>query len=226
MLPGRAQRRARAAPAGLADASARCVGRSADGRAAGAEALGRFEWLAEDRIAQSLQQTLRDLDTAYRPWLRGEGGRPRFKRKGAGESFRLPQGRDLPVRKLNRRWAEVRLPKLGWCRFRLTRPIGGEIRYATVTRDALGWHVSFCVALNQRPAQANGRPPVGVDRGVAATVALSTGELRSCPAAGRASGCEGCAAGPGGKRLCAVTVRTISADVRSAISARSISSRN
>ena len=140
-----------------------------------------FEWLAEDGIAQSLQQTLRDLDVAYRRWLRGEGGRPRFKRKAAGESFRLPQGRNLPIRKLNRRWAEVRLPKLGWCRFRLTRPIGGEIRHATVTRDPLGWHVSFCVALNQQPARANGGPPVGVDRGVATTVALSTGELHSCP---------------------------------------------
>ncbi|MBV9195229.1 MAG: transposase [Solirubrobacterales bacterium] len=140
-----------------------------------------FEWLARDGIAQSLQQSLRDLDVAYRRWLAGRGGRPRFKAKGRRESFRLPQGRDLSVRKVNRRWAEVRVLKLGWCRFRLTRPIGGEIRHATVSRDALGWQISFCVALEQPPAKPNGGPPVGVDRGVAATVALSTGELHSCP---------------------------------------------
>ena len=62
----------------------------------------------------------------------GFGDRPRFKTKGRNESFRLPQGRDLPLRKLNRRWAEVRVPKLGWCRFRLTRAVGGEIRHATL----------------------------------------------------------------------------------------------
>ena len=140
-----------------------------------------FEWLGEDAIAQSLQQTLRDLDTAYRRYFAGLGGRPRFKRKRRGESFRLPQGRDLPVRKLNRRWSEVRIAKLGWCRFRLSRPIGGEIRHATVSRDALGWHVSFCVALDQRPAQPHDGPAVGVDRGVAASVALSTGALCRCP---------------------------------------------
>jgi putative transposase len=140
-----------------------------------------FEWLGEDAIAQSLQQTLRDLDTAYRRYFAGLGGCPRFKRKGRGESFRLPQGRDLPVRKLNRRWSEVRIAKLGWCRFRLSRPIGGEIRHATVSRVALGWHVSFCVALDQRPAQRHDGPAVGIDRGVAASVALSTGALCRCP---------------------------------------------
>ena len=140
-----------------------------------------FEWLGEDAIAQSLQQTLRDLDTAYRRYFAGLGGRPRFKRKRRGESFRLPQGRDLAVGKLNRRWSEVRIAKLGWCRFRLSQPIGGEIRHATVSRDALGWHVSFCVALEQRPAQPHDGPAVGIDRGVAASVALSTGALCRCP---------------------------------------------
>ncbi len=121
-----------------------------------------FEWLGEDAIAQSLQQTLRDLDTAYRRYFAGLSDRPRFKRKGRGESFRLPQGRDLAVRKLNRRWAEVRIAKLGWCRFRLSRPIGGEIRHATVSRDALGWHVSFGVALEpsrRRPGPRTANHP-------------------------------------------------------------------
>ncbi|HUZ28855.1 MAG TPA: hypothetical protein VMU90_06415 [Solirubrobacteraceae bacterium] len=61
------------------------------GRTAVLDAPG-FEWLADDRIAQSLQQTLRDLDVAYQRFLTGEARRPRFKVKGRGESFRLPQG--------------------------------------------------------------------------------------------------------------------------------------
>jgi putative transposase len=140
-----------------------------------------LEWLCEDGIAQSTQAALRDLDVAYRRFFAGLSARPRFKRKGADDSFRLAQGRDLKVRKLNRRWAEVRLPKLGWCRFRMSRPIPGHIRHAVVSRDPLGWHISFCVALDQQPAEPNGGPGMGVDRGVASTVALSTGELRHCP---------------------------------------------
>jgi putative transposase len=139
-----------------------------------------FEWLGEDGIAQSLQQTLRDLDMAYRRFCAGLARRPRCKVRRRDESFRLPQGDKLPVRRLNRRWAEVRLPKLGWCRFRVCRPIGGEIRHATVTHGALGWHVSFCLAIAQRPAPPNGGPAVGVDLGVVATVALSSGELHHC----------------------------------------------
>jgi putative transposase len=81
------------------------------------------------------------------------------------------------VRTVNRRWAEVRLVKLGWVRFRSTRPPGGQIRHATITRDALGWHVSLCVELDAEPTGANGGPPVGVDRGVCALAATSDGEL-------------------------------------------------
>jgi len=181
-----------------------------------------FEWLGEDAIAQSLQQTPRDLDTAYRRYFAGLGGCPRFKRKRRGESFRLPQGRDLPVRKLNRRWSEVRIAKLGWCRFRLSRPIGGEIRHATVSRDALGWHVSFCVALDQRPAQPHDGPAVGVDRGVAASVALSTGALCRCPELRGRQGKRlgGFHARLGVRRPPAGTVPTITAGALHATSAR------
>jgi putative transposase len=43
----------------------------------------------------------------------------------------------VQVRKLNRRWAEGRLPKIGAVRFRLSRPLGGMVRNATVRRDGL-----------------------------------------------------------------------------------------
>jgi hypothetical protein len=46
-------------------------------------------------------------------------------------------------------WAEVQVPTLGWCHFRFTRPLGGKIRHPTVGRDALGCHVSFCLALER-----------------------------------------------------------------------------
>ncbi len=145
------------------------------------EAKREFLWLAEPH-SDVLQQALRDLDRAYRNFFEGRSAFPRFKRKGRGDSFRI-QNREhgISVRRLSRRWGEVVVPKLGSVRFRWSRKPVGEIRHLTVSCDALGWHLSLCC---EGPA---GAPvpqlgaPVGIDRGVTATVALSTGELRSCP---------------------------------------------
>ena len=68
---------------------------------------------------------------------------------------------------------QVRFPKIGWIRFRLSRPFGGEIRNATVSCDALGWHVSFGVAADEQPAAPNGLPGCGVDFGVACSAFIS-----------------------------------------------------
>lgn len=183
-------------------------------------------WVGDDAIAQSLQQTLRGLDVAYRRYLAGLSDRPRFKSKRHGDSFRLPQGRDLPVRKLNRRWAEVRIPKLGWCRFRLSRPVAGEVRHAIVSRDALGWHVSFCVTLEQKPRS---QTKVRRSASTAGSPRRSRCQPASCSTAptfapGRPNGCGGCGARPGIRRPPAGTVPTVSAGALHATSARWIRS--
>ncbi|NJP30796.1 RNA-guided endonuclease InsQ/TnpB family protein [Micromonospora thermarum] len=132
-------------------------------------------WLA-DAPSHTLQQTLRDLDRACRThgtWK----VRWRSKVRNA-PSFRFPDPNHIVVRRLNRRWGEVRLPKFGPVRFRWTRPLGGVIRNATVSRDAGRWHISFCVEDGIASAAPSGKPPIGVDRGVAVAVATSDGELR------------------------------------------------
>ncbi|MEG3663239.1 transposase, partial [Celeribacter halophilus] len=85
------------------------------------------------------------------------------------------------MRKLNGTWSEVRLPKIGWVRFRDTRPLRGKVNNATISLAPNGWHVSFTLAI-EHEAPANIAPAVGVDRGVANTLALSTGERISVPA--------------------------------------------
>lgn len=131
-------------------------------------------WLG-DVPAQVAQQTLRDLDRAFTSFFRGQARYPRFRSRRRNLGLRFPQR--VEVRRVNRRWGEVRLAKLGWVRFRWTRPPGGTIKHASVMRDALGWHISFCVELAAPPAEPNGRPPLGLDCGVAALVATSDGEL-------------------------------------------------
>jgi putative transposase len=136
-------------------------------------ARAELPWLA-DLPAQSAQQVLRQLDRAYDNWWNPQhpADAPTFRKRSTGLVVPFP-GQAVKVRKLNRRWAQVRLPKIGWVRLRLSRPLGGAVRNATVRRDGLGWHVSFGVATCAEPAAPNGLPGCGVDFGVACSAWVS-----------------------------------------------------
>jgi len=130
-------------------------------------------------VSQTAQaRTLKNLDTAFQRFFKGQGGFPKFKRKGAGDAFSFA-GREVTVEKINRRWGRVKLPKLGWIKFRLTRPLEGEIREATVTRTALGWQVSIGCRLEVEYSD-NGQT-VGIDRGVTVPLMLSDGTRYQLP---------------------------------------------
>lgn len=134
------------------------------------------EWI-KDLPAQAGQAVLVQMDQAYNHWWRNPRhfGAPEFKRKGTKMSFSLP-GQAVSVRRLNRRWAEVRLPKLGWVRFRLDGRWGDikdEIRFCTVTYKAGRWHVSFVVIKPLKPRRPEAGTVVGIDVGVANSVTLS-----------------------------------------------------
>nr|WP_239516435.1 MULTISPECIES: transposase [unclassified Streptomyces] len=133
-----------------------------------------LDWIG-DFPAQAGQQVLRRLDQAYDNFWNPahSAGFPARKKRGHRLSIPFP-GQAVEVRKLNRKWAEVRLPKLGWLRFRLSRAIGGTIRNATVSRDGNGWHISFGVHTGRKPDAPNGKPSCGVDFGVAASAFVST----------------------------------------------------
>jgi len=84
------------------------------------------------------------------------------------------------VQRLNRRHARVKLPKLGWVKFRLSRSLDDVVlRSATLTRDGTHWFVSFLVDDGQDTPAAHAVPgtAVGVDRGVVVAIATSDGEL-------------------------------------------------
>ncbi|MDT5242557.1 MAG: putative transposase, partial [Mycobacterium sp.] len=93
-----------------------------------AEAKVEHPWLAQVP-GHCLQQTLMDLDMACRAhgtfkvnWRAGRRWAP---------SFRFPEGSKMATEQLNGRHARVKLPKLGWVKFRLTRSL-----HAMVIRSA------------------------------------------------------------------------------------------
>jgi putative transposase len=84
------------------------------------------------------------------------------------------------VKRLSHKWGQVSVPKVGWVRFRWSRPVP-EAKSYRITRDRAGrWHVAFAVIPDPIASPGTGRT-VGVDRGVAVSAALSTGELLHCP---------------------------------------------
>jgi transposase len=84
------------------------------------------------------------------------------------------------VRRLSRKTGAVRVPKAGWVRFRWSRTVPSARSYR-VTQDRAGrWHVAFAAIPEPIPSPGTGQV-VGVDRGVAVSAALSTGELLTAP---------------------------------------------
>lgn len=130
-----------------------------------------FEWLNETP-AQLFQQTLKDLDKAFKRFWCSGFGFPKFKKKGFEESFRFPDAKQFAIEKISKKKAFVKLPKIGRVKLRLSQPVVGTVKNATVRRESDGWYISFCVE-KLMSSQANTKPSIGIDRGISQTLALS-----------------------------------------------------
>src|SRR6202043_1791097 len=123
------------------------------------------------------QQALRDFARALANYLGGTHGRPSWRKAGRNEGFRVVALKPGDVRRLSRRVGEVRVPKVGWVRFRWSRAVPAGVKSYRVTMDRAGrWHIAFAVIPEPVPAPGNGQV-IGIDRGVTVSAALSTGEM-------------------------------------------------
>ena len=129
------------------------------------------------------QQALRDFARAMAGFFARTRGRPSWRKAGRDEGFRVVarRGRQWDVRRLNRNWGQVRVPKAGWARFRWSRDVPADARSFRVTRDRAGrWHVAFAVIPDPVHGPGTGEA-VGIDRGVTVSAALATGETLTVP---------------------------------------------
>jgi IS605 OrfB family transposase len=146
------------------------------------QARAEFGWLAGGSVIVQ-QQALKDFAQAMANYFGGTHRRPTWRKAGRHEGFRIvgQRGRHWDVRRLSRKTGEVKIPKVGWVRFRWSRPVPNEVKSYRVTRGRAGrWHVAFA-AIPQRICGPGTDEVVGVDRGIAISAALSTGELLSVP---------------------------------------------
>lgn len=125
--------------------------------------------------AHCLQQKLKDLNKAFTDAF-DKNQRlkrlPKFRRRGIHDSFRFPEPRHIQLD--NRR---IKLPKLGWIGFFKSQGIQGQIRNATVSRQAGYWYISLQVELQVQAPQHKASKPIGIDVGIKQFATLSDGRV-------------------------------------------------
>jgi hypothetical protein len=118
------------------------------------EARAAFPWLAAGSVIVQ-QQALRDFHAAYAAWFASlkqwrkrhantppqerpaAPSPPSWRKRGHSDGFRIVAVGPQDVRRLNRRWGQVLVPKLGWVRFRWSRPVPEARSYRVTPRP--GW---------------------------------------------------------------------------------------
>lgn len=128
-----------------------------------------------DSIA--LQQSLRDLDTAYRNFFKKTACYPRFKSKhNAFQSYRtINQSNNIRIER-----KRIKLPKIGWLKFKQSREIG-VIRHVTVERTPSG---KYFIVLNveyEDVVKTNDGGVVGLDVGLKEFYTDSNGNVVDNP---------------------------------------------
>lgn len=127
-----------------------------------------YPWLKEVD-STSLQQTLKDLDKAFKSFFEKKAKYPRFKSKRKHrQSYRC----QLVVNKKGNRNIEVsnnyiKLPKLKNVKAKIHRPAHGNILNVTVSKTPTGkYYASVCVEIESRDILSLNDKSIGVDLGI------------------------------------------------------------
>ena len=128
-------------------------------------------------IATSLQQTLRDLEQAFKNFFRRvkKGkipGFPKFKKKGMDDSFRVPDPINFTINK-----SSITIPKIGNIKINKHQPLNGKPKNLTISKDGKKWYVSVTLEFNVRHLSKT-RKQVGIDLGTVRFATGNRGQIR------------------------------------------------
>ena len=138
-----------------------------------------YNWLKQvDSMA--LQESLKNLDTAYQNFFAKRAKYPRFKSKhNHSQSYRT-RNQDNGIRIVDKR---IRLPKVGFVKIKQSREFEGRILNATVSHTASGkYFVSLCVELDKETLlRTNDGGEIGIDVGLKEFYSDSNGNTVANP---------------------------------------------
>ncbi|MEA5522373.1 IS200/IS605 family element RNA-guided endonuclease TnpB [Limnoraphis robusta] len=121
--------------------------------------------------SQVLQQSLKNLDTAFKNFFRGTGKHPRFKSKHRRQSATYPQGFQVSS-------SLIKLPKLGEIKAKVHRQIKGKVKSITVSMTSSGkYFASLRIELpGEWLEQSTEGKVIGIDLGLNALIVTSDGD--------------------------------------------------
>ena len=133
-----------------------------------------YEWLKLS-VAQSLQQSIVNMDKAFTRFFKQKKGFPKFKSKHKGtHSVGFPQNTKVDFEN-----NKVSVNKIGWIKTKISRTFDGKIKTATINKTPTGkFFISIIVELpdvkiKQKPiSKVNA---VGIDTGIKTFATLSDG---------------------------------------------------
>ncbi len=130
-------------------------------------------WL-KDAPCHPLQHALKDLERAYKNFFAKRADFPRFKRKGSGESFRYPDAKQFEIDQANSR---IKLPKLGWVRYRNSRDVLGQAKNITISQSGGKWYASIQTEREVPQPVPTATTAIGIDVGIARFATMNDGSF-------------------------------------------------
>jgi putative transposase len=128
-----------------------------------------FVWLGECH-SQVLQSVTLNLTKAFINFFEKRSKYPNFKSKHGKQSIQYPQGTKFADRL-------IYLPKLGWVKIELHRPLDGEVKTVTISKNPSGQY--FAAILTEKdgeyPSPSSEGNAIGIDLGITDFVITSTG---------------------------------------------------
>ena len=128
-----------------------------------------YSWLSEVN-SQSLQQTLKDLESAFSRFFRKIAAFPRFKNRSNRQSFKIPQHFSITQQ------GKLKLPKMQPILLVMHREIEGEMKSVTISKTTTGkYYASILVEYERSVSPLNGNI-IGLDLGLKEFAITSGGD--------------------------------------------------
>ncbi|MBD2307237.1 IS200/IS605 family element transposase accessory protein TnpB [Chroococcidiopsis sp. FACHB-1243] len=119
----------------------------------------QFEWLKEVN-SQALQQTLKDLESAFVRFFKKQGGFPNFKKRSNCQSFRVPQHFSIDENGF------LKLPKMTPIKMVIHKKIQGTPKNVTISKTPSGKYYASIIAEQDIPHAPLNGDQIGLDLGV------------------------------------------------------------
>ena len=127
-----------------------------------------FEWLNESP-SRTLQQSLKDAERAYKNFFEKHADFPCFEKKWSSDSFRFPDSQQFSIENSNNR---MKLPKLGWMRYRNSRNTLEIAQNIIVSNTGGKWFASIQTEREVEQPIPVATSAIGIDMGVTRFAAM------------------------------------------------------